>query len=204
MKITFEPYNPLWKQTFNEIKKELTEILCPVTPGIEHIGSTSVQGLSAKPIIDILIGLETEADLDIIPPLLMAKDYMYYEKYNEDMPYRRFFIKLKVSPQSLSLPVYIKKSDIVPEESHNHAFRMAHIHVIPVNSEHWMRHIAFRDYLRAHQEVKNEYQRLKEKLSMMEWKDGNDYNQAKDCFIKEEEQKAIKWYHEFYKLNRNG
>ena len=181
MKITFEPYNPLWKQTFNEIKKELTEILCPVTPGIEHIGSTSVQGLSAKPIIDILIGLETEADLDIIPPLLMAKDYMYYEKYNEDMPYRRFFIKLKVSPQSLSLPVYIKKSDIVPEESHNHAFRMAHIHVIPVNSEHWMRHIAFRDYLRAHQEVKNEYQRLKEKLSMMEWKDGNDYNQAKDC-----------------------
>ncbi|MOA08135.1 dephospho-CoA kinase/protein folding accessory domain-containing protein [compost metagenome] len=79
---------------------------------------------------------------------------------------------------------------------HNHAHRIAHVHVLPFGSEHWIRHIAFRDYLRVHPAIKDEYQKLKEQLSTMEWKDGNDYNDAKDSFIKREERKAIKWYYE--------
>lgn len=194
MKITFEPYNPLWKQTFNEIKKELVQEIGFLEPQIEHIGSTAVEGLSAKPIIDILIGVKNSAELDIIPPLLMEKGYVYYEKYNEDMPYRRFFVKLKQAPQRLSLPVHIKPADIIPEELHNHILRVAHIHVMPLDSAHWIRHIAFRDYLRTHLEIKEEYQQLKEKLSTQEWKDGNEYNEGKDVFLKREEQKAINWY----------
>lgn len=196
MKITFEQYNPLWQQAFDDIKKELVRDIGFLEPQIEHIGSTSVQGLSAKPIIDILIGVKNSADLDIIPPLLMERDYVYYEKYNEDMPYRRFFVKLKQAPQSLSLPIHIKSADTIPEALHNHALRLAHIHVMPLDSAHWIRHVAFRDYLRAHPEIKDEYQQLKEKLSMQEWRDGNEYNEAKDAFLKREEQKAINWYNQ--------
>ncbi len=165
-----------------------------LNPQIEHIRSTSVEGLSAKPIIDIMIGVRSEGDLNKIPSLLKGKTYVYYEKYNEDMPYRRFFIKLKDLPQNLDLPEIIHQGDEIHEKMHDHKLRIAHIHSIPVSSEHWLRHIAFRDYLRTHPEVRDEYQKLKEHLSLQEWHDGNDYNEGKDPFIKKEEQKAVQWY----------
>ncbi|MGE8554709.1 MAG: GrpB family protein [Chryseobacterium jejuense] len=194
MKVTFEKYNPSWKNQFESIKNELEKSIGFLDPQIEHIGSTSVEGLSAKPIIDIMIGVKDESELNKLPLLLQGKDYVYYEKYNEDMPYRRFFIKLKDKPQNLGFSEIIHAEDEIPEELHNHNLRIAHIHTIPVSSEHWLRHMAFRDYLRAHPEVKEEYQQLKEKLSTMEWMDGNDYNDGKDPFIKKEEQNAIQWY----------
>lgn len=194
MKVTFEKYNPFWNSQFESIKKELEESIGFLQPKIEHIGSTSVEGLSAKPIIDIMIGVKNESELDEIPSLLQGKGYVYYEKYNEDMPYRRFFIKLKDKPQNLGFPEIIYTEDEIPEALHNHNLRIAHIHTIPTSSEHWLRHIAFRDYLRAHPEVKKEYQQLKEKLSTMEWLDGNDYNDGKDPFIKREEKNAVQWY----------
>ncbi|WES95811.1 GrpB family protein [Chryseobacterium arthrosphaerae] len=194
MKITFEKYNPSWKEQFESIRNELEENTGFLNPQIEHIGSTSVEGLSAKPIIDIMIGVQNDEDLDKIPPLLKGKNYVYYEKYNGEMPYRRFFIKLTDYPQNLGLPEIIHQGDEIPEKMHDHKLRIAHIHTIPVSSEHWLRHIAFRDYLRTHPEVRNEYQKIKERLSMQEWHDGNDYNEGKDPFIKKEEQKAVRWY----------
>lgn len=194
MKVTFEKYNPSWKTQFESIKNELEESIGFLNPEIEHIGSTSVEGLSAKPIIDIMIGVKDESELNQIPLLLRGKNYVYYEKYNEDMPYRRFFIKLIDTPQDLGFPEIIHSGDEIPEELHNHHLRIAHIHTIPVSSEHWIRHIAFRDYLRTHPEVKEEYQKLKEELSTMEWFDGNDYNEGKDPFIKREEKNAVQWY----------
>ena len=179
MKIKFEKYNPNWQSDFEKLKDELSELIGFINPKIEHIGSTSVDGLSAKPIIDILIGMNDESDLErtIIP--LIDNDYAYYEEYNKNMPYRRFFVKHK----TLSIPN--------ADEYNN---RLAHIHILPYNSEHWIRHIAFRDYLRTHQTVKNQYQKTKEQLSNKEWRDGNEYNEAKDTFLKEEERKAVNWY----------
>ncbi|MDH6308554.1 GrpB-like predicted nucleotidyltransferase (UPF0157 family) [Dysgonomonas sp. PFB1-18] len=194
MKVKFEKYNPLWKQAFEQIEDELNEIVGFANPQIEHIGSTSVEGLSAKPIIDILIGLKSEDDLDEITRPLMSKGYVYYEKYNEAMPYRRFFVKHKINPQDLSVPLLIREGDNIADTSAEHDHRLAHIHAIPVDSQHWIRHIAFRDYLRAHPFIRDEYQYLKEQLSTKEWKDGNEYNEGKDDFIKQEEQKAIAWY----------
>lgn len=194
MKIIFEKYNPFWKEQFESIKSELEKNIGLLHPIIEHIGSTSVEGLSAKPIIDIMIGVKDESELDKVPPLLQGKDYVYYQKYNEDMPYRRFFIKLTDQPHNLGFPEVIYSESEIPEELHNHRHRIAHIHTIPVSSEHWLRHIAFRDYLRTHPEIREEYQQLKEKLSTMEWFDGNDYNEGKDPFIKREEKKAVQWY----------
>ncbi|PKF74568.1 GrpB family protein [Chryseobacterium sp. PMSZPI] len=199
MKITVEQYNPSWKIQFDSIKNELEKNIGFLSPRIEHIGSTSVEGLSAKPIIDIMIGIKDEEELDKIPVLLQGQDYVYYEKYNKDMPYRRFFIKLIDRPRKLDLPEIIHTNDEIPEKIHDHTLRIAHIHVIPISSEHWTRHIAFRDYLRTHREIKDEYQHLKEYLSQKEWYDGNDYNEGKDPFIKRAEQKAVQWYVELQK-----
>lgn len=199
MKIAFEKYDPAWKKQFEDLKNELEDSLVFFDPIIEHIGSTSVDGLSAKPIIDIMIGLRQESDLDMVPLLLKGKDYVYYEIYNEDMPYRRFFIKLKEKPEVFGFPEIIHPNDHIPEELHNHHIRTAQIHVIPIDSEHWTRHIAFRDYLRTHPDVKKEYQELKKELCKQEWIDGNDYNRGKDPFIKREERRAVIWYQDLEK-----
>lgn len=194
MKIKFEQYNPAWKQAFEQIKNELISTIGFINPQIEHIGSTSVEGLSAKPIIDILIGLDNENDLDKIVHPLMNNGYVYYEKYNKVMPYRRFFVKHKTDPHNLSIPILIRENDNILDETDEHNYRLAHIHALPYNSKHWIRHIAFRDYLRAHTDLQEKYQYLKEELSTKEWRDGNEYNEGKDDFIKKEEQKAVDWY----------
>lgn len=181
---------------FEGLKEELSEKLLVLSPRIEHIGSTSVEGLSAKPIIDIMIGVSDDKDLDKVPILLNNGSYVYYEKYNEDMPYRRFFVRLTANAKELGLKEVIGKEDDIPEQMHDHSLRMAHVHVIPTDSEHWLRHIAFRDYLRAHPAIVQEYQTLKERLTQQEWKDGNDYNAGKDVFLKREEQNALRWYKE--------
>ena len=194
MILPFEPYNPIWKAKFSSIQRDLHTLLKPIDPRIDHIGSTAVEGLSAKPIIDILIGLDKDSDLDLVPVLLKGKSYVYYEKYNEEMPYRRFFVALIDRPEVLGVPEHIVRGDEIPERLHDHSLRIAHIHSIPWKSDHWLRHIAFRDYLRTHSEVRDNYQRIKEDLVLREWKDGNDYNGAKDEFLKEYERKAIEWY----------
>lgn len=193
MKIKFEPHNPEWKLHFEQLYKELHELIGFIDPKIEHIGSTSVEGLSAKPIIDILIGLHVH-DLDKVVTPLTGKGYIYYEKYNEDMPYRRFFVKHKPGTTYNSHSQIIRKDDVITVNTHEHNNRLAHIHVLPYNSQHWIRHIAFRDYLRTHPSTKIAYQELKLALVKQEWADGNAYNEAKDWFMKAEEQKAIEWY----------
>lgn len=194
MNIHLKTYDPLWKQHFETLREELSSLLGSPEPKIEHIGSTSVEGLSAKPIIDLLIGVADQAGLDRVITPLMDNGYIYYEKYNQDMPYRRFFVKHKVNPESLGLPAIYREQDIIPATTQEHDQRLAHIHVLPYLSEHWIRHIAFRDYLRTHSIVRQQYQALKENLVLQEWADGNAYNQAKDDFLKTEEQKAIDWY----------
>lgn len=194
MKIELEKYSPFWKDQFGDIKTELIEKIGFLHPRIEHIGSTSVEGLSAKPIIDILIGLERfELLQEVINPLLEI-NYVYYPVFNEIMPYRRFFIKHKNEAYPLKMLNIVNSERDIPKSTEEHNSRLAHIHVLTYNSEHWIRHIAFRDYLKEHLSVQKEYQELKEKLSAKDWSDGNDYNKAKNNFIKIEEKRAIDWY----------
>jgi GrpB-like predicted nucleotidyltransferase (UPF0157 family) len=110
------------------------------------------------------------------------------------MPYRRFFVGLIDRPEVLGLSEHIAPEDEIPARLHDHSLRIAHIHSIPRSSVHWLRHIAFRDYLRAHDGVRDRYQAIKEKLVLQQWKDGNDYNDAKDEFLKRYERKAVEWY----------
>ncbi|WP_300669143.1 GrpB family protein [Soonwooa sp.] len=194
MILPFEPYNPLWKKQFRVIEQELKSVFGDFPVQIDHIGSTSVDGLSAKPIIDIQLGVETDEDLNKIPELLKLSNVVYYEKYNHDMPTRRFFVLFKQTTDEMDIAPIVKLDEEIPAQLHNHNLRLAHIHAFVKGSEDWLRHIAFRDYLRTNESIKNEYQTLKEKLVKNEWKDGNEYNDAKDAFLKKHEKIALEWY----------
>jgi GrpB-like predicted nucleotidyltransferase (UPF0157 family) len=175
IQIKLEKYNPAWPAQFEEYKNQLKQALNKFSNvQIEHIGSTSVEGLKAKPIIDILIGLSKEQLSNCVVPISRV-DYSYIAYYTPELPIRRFFILSRNSKhwnQSLLHPPF-------PQ----HAERLAHLHVCTYQSNWWHRHIAFRDLLRSNEQVRSDYEALKEKLSEQSWESGNDYAAAKTSFI---------------------
>jgi GrpB-like predicted nucleotidyltransferase (UPF0157 family) len=115
---------------------------------IEHVGSTSVPGLAAKPIIDLMPGLRCLADAAALIPKLMTIGYEYAPKlehpspdWGAGMPFRRYFRK-----------------DVGGE-------RAFHMHMVEVGSPFWNDHIAFRDYLRSSPQEATDYARLKRELA---------------------------------------
>lgn len=165
MKITIAEYSVAWRQMFAEEKMRLQKIL-PVSAQVEHIGSTSVPGLAAKPVIDIMIGLSDFIQADALVPRVQSLGYEYVSRFEVEMPFRRYFRK------------------------DNEGVRTHQIHMVAFDSEFWRRHLAFRDYLKAHPKTAAEYAALKRNLAEQEWKDGNDYADAKTEFIQSIEARA--------------
>jgi GrpB-like predicted nucleotidyltransferase (UPF0157 family) len=88
-KITVEDYNSHWSEQFDKEKVNLKQILTDEVISIEHIGSTSVKGLGAKPILDIAIGVN---DLEIVSEFIEPLKQIGYEfVYHKEFPDRRFF-----------------------------------------------------------------------------------------------------------------
>ena len=158
MKINIVPYNDEWPLLFETIKKEIKSIIDNKII-IEHIGSTSVHNLASKPIIDILIGVGSN-ELDMYVKPIKNLGYTHIKEYEIETPNRRFF--------------FYEKSNK----------RIAHIHLVKKNSRWFKRHIAFRNELRSNEVTRKKYQRLKYSLSEKEWKDGNEYADAKTTFIR--------------------
>ena len=192
MKIEIEEYNREWTGQFEKIKADLYSILINLNPKIEHIGSTSIPDLAAKPIIDIQVGIKNSNDLDKTIEPMINNHYIYYEIYNSVMPDRRLFVGLKDEKDIRNFQNIYSKGDLIPHEKINQ-LRLTHVHIWEHGTKDWNRHIAFRNYLREHAEVKGQYESLKKQLSLKDWKDGNEYNDAKDSFIKTTEAKAILW-----------
>jgi GrpB-like predicted nucleotidyltransferase (UPF0157 family) len=192
MKIIIEDYTPKWVDDFVTERDRLEQALDGIPATIEHIGSTSVPGLGAKPIIDILIGLHSEHDLDKVIAPMQQSGYTYFRKYEPMMPYRRLFIKLEPLPQKMPPAIVDIGEELVTGKDFK---AKANIHILVKDTPHWDRHIAFRDFLRAHPDTKDAYDALKKELSLREFKDTLEYNQAKDAFVKEVEQQALNWYY---------
>lgn len=166
MKVSVVEYRPQWQKIFEEEKLRLRAVLNEVSARIEHIGSTSVVGLAAKPIIDIMIGLPDFSVADSRVPQIVALGYEYFKKYEDEMPYRRYFAK------------------------NLNTVRTHQIHIVETGSEFWERHLFFRDYLRQNRETADDYAALKKRLAEREWTDVNEYADAKTEFIKAIENKA--------------
>jgi len=194
MKISIESYNEDWPKQFLKLKKEIHTLLDEFDPVIEHFGSTAVPGLSAKPVIDILVGIEDTALFPKIVNLLLAHEsYIYYQVFDAEIPERRLFIRLRDGEDTSVFNSIMDDFETIPHDQIN-ASRIAHIHIWEINSDDWIRHIAFRDYLIAHDDVREKYADIKRGLGKKDWAHGMEYNDGKNAFIKEEEAKAIAWY----------
>lgn len=151
-------YDPLWEQAFLEEKKALQAILRGNCLAIHHIGSTSIPGLAAKPIIDIMPVVRSLAEVDKAAGEFEIIGYEFLGEFG--IPGRRFMRK---------------GGD---ERTHNvHIF--AERDKVNIN-----RHLGFRDYLRQHSEERRAYESLKRKLALQFPYDVMAYNEGKDSFIK--------------------
>lgn len=188
MKIEIVDYNPKWENDFIEEKNNLLRSLNKFNPIIEHIGSTSIKNLGAKPIIDIIIGFEKFEQLDLISNEMLSLNFTYYRIYNNVMPERRFFVKLEKSDTLPNLK-YFDEGDISPK-SIGYTPKV-HCHCTTINNDFWKRHLAFRNYLIHNNNIKDDYNNLKRELAKRDWENPNDYTDAKTNFIKSIEQKAL-------------
>lgn len=151
------PYDPSWPRLFEEERKKLLPAIGPWLAGpVEHIGSTAITGLAAKPVIDVLAGVETlEASR---PAIAVLANLGYgYAPYKPELEH--WFCRPSL------------------------AFRTHHLHLIPFGSPQWIAPIAFRDYLRAHPEIAAEYVELKQRLAKQYRFDREAYTEAKGPFV---------------------
>ncbi len=194
MKIEIVPYDKHWVTEFERLKKELSVILNSFQLSIEHIGSTSVPGLAAKNVIDILVGIKEKSQFDLINNELGLNDsYIYYKALEAELPNRRLFVRLKDGISSDKFGKVFYHQEKIPHVEVNQS-RIANVHIVEKDSSEWLRHIAFREYLKAHEGVRNEYTKIKVSLSQKNWKHGMEYNAEKKSFIKREEKNAVEWY----------
>jgi len=182
MKILLQEYQLQWKDQFELERNTIASAIAKWNPQIEHIGSTSIPGLKAKPIIDILIGLERAEFLDEIIAPLNAVGLFYHKAHEVVMPFRRFFIRLHNVEKYPDLPKIM--SDYAQIPNFETEDKKVHIHIVQKEHTFWSEHILFRDKLRENDEQRDAYADLKTRLSQMDWKNGSEYAKAKGDFIR--------------------
>ncbi|HEY4670198.1 MAG TPA: GrpB family protein [Tepidiformaceae bacterium] len=149
-------YDPEWPALFEAEAERIRAACGRVVVEIEHIGSTSVPGLAAKPIIDIMPGVEDIAGARA--RLEAGMRGLGYESLGEyGIPGRLYFRK--------GVP------------------RSHHVHVFEVGKPEWRKHLLFRDYLRAHGEAVEEYAAMKRRLAARHRTAREAYTDAKSPFI---------------------
>jgi len=150
-------YDPGWPGKFEAERANLQECIGPwVVGGIHHVGSTSIPGLPAKPVIDILVGVET---LEHSRPCIEKVASLGYQYW----PYR---------------------SDVMHWFAKPHPSRRTHhLHLIPVGSRRYLDELAFRDALRADPALAGRYAALKHELAARFPDDREAYTQHKAPFV---------------------
>lgn len=167
MKIQVVEYSADWPAMFEQEKEDILGKVNEAVVALHHIGSTAVQGLSAKPIIDML--METSS-LELLDEHTFALEALGYEGLGEfGIPGRRYFRK-----------------------GGNH--RTHQIHAFATGDPGLRRHLAFRDYLRAHPEICKDYDQLKRKVVETCQQDIDKYCEGKNDFIQRHEALALEWF----------
>jgi len=157
--IVVEPYNPLWEREFERLYEYITGTLGGLAVAVHHVGSTSVGGLAAKPIIDIDIEI---ASYDVFPQVC---EKLVEAGWRHDGDYG-------ISEREAFTP--IKPLNFIRH----------HLYVCPSNSAEMRRHLALRDYLRENKISSDEYGKLKQQLAEQHVNDIDAYIDGKSAFIK--------------------
>ena len=155
--IELVPYSPRWETLFQEEQGRLTMLLGQDVLDIQHIGSTAIVGMVAKPIIDIAIAVTTfEAGAQCVDRI-ESLGYIYRGEHG--IPRRHYFIK--GNP------------------------RTHHLHMVEIDSDDWTDNLLFRDYLRSHPDMAEQYAALKQELAATYATDRRAYTESKAPFIQE-------------------
>ena len=164
-RVVIVDYDPQWPRLFELESQRVAEALGETAVGVEHIGSTAVEGLPAKPIIDMLAGLRT---LALPAGAIAAMAELGYEFLGEHgLPGRLFFRKGRP-------PTH-------------------HVHAVLDGSDLWERHLAFRDYLREHVHEQDEYAEFKRNLVHEVGGEWDRYVEGKEPYADALERRARSW-----------
>jgi len=169
--IVIADYDPRWTAMYAEESARIQNAVGEWLLGIEHVGSTSVPGLAAKPIVDMMPGLRSLNDAPQVISAMEGLGYQYIPEYEDELPERRYFVR-------------------PPGRGYRHK-RLFHVHAVETTSEFWRRHLTFRNYLRAHSETADEYATLKRRLADEYGADRVGYTDAKTEFITRIESLAL-------------
>lgn len=164
------PYDPEWVSRASALMRTVRDALGSTALRVEHIGSTAVPGLAARPIPDIQVSIADVSDPEAFCPRLEAAGYKHFS-----------FPELDVDDY------YV----FVPADGSN----TEHIQVCQIDSHQERRHLAVRDYLRANPAERSAYEREKRASAERASGDRSTYSQGKDAFVKALERRALEWLH---------
>jgi GrpB-like predicted nucleotidyltransferase (UPF0157 family) len=152
-------YSPEWPSLFERERHALASVFSMDEFRIEHIGSTAVPGLGAKPIIDVLVGARSIPEIEARITATEALGYQYMPEHETVLPQRRFFAKPPIRP------------------------RQFHLHAVAEDSRFFVEHLLFRDALRSDSRLAAEYFAVKVALAARFGDDREGYTDAKSSFI---------------------
>lgn len=153
------PADPAWAEKFERGAATIRAVLGAMVLGVEHIGSTSVSGLAAKPVVDMLVGLPTMEDVLAAPAKLVPHGWEFPPAINDALDDRRFG---KLAPGG--------------ERTH-------HVHIVVFDADEWRRLVAFRNALRASPDLARRYEELKRDLAAQYANEREKYTAAKTDFV---------------------
>mgnify|MGYP003307386504 CR=1 FL=1 len=159
-RVVVVPYDEAWKNAFEEIKTEIEAEIGALIIGIEHVGSTSVEGMSAKPCIDIDVVIRDYSVFDAVVQKLNAIGYIHEG----------------------DLGIKDREAFKYTDKPH---LMLHHLYVCPQDSEELRRHITFRDFLRSNPEAVRKYSLIKEKAAELFPNDIDGYIEYKSPCIEE-------------------
>ena len=157
--VELEDYNIKWNEDYEKEKKLLEEVLGNLIVEINHVGSTSIKGLKAKPIIDISLVINSLDEVPKIDELLTPYDY--HNRGNQGIEDRVFFAK-------------------GPDDARTH-----YLHITTPNSNTYYNQVYFKRYLNDHPEYIDKYCKLKQELALKYANERPKYTAGKNEFINE-------------------
>lgn len=153
------PYAEAWPAMFITERDRLAQLFPQQMLDIEHFGSTAIPGMPAKPIIDILAGVESMAVADTLFGPILASGYTTSREFNAMLPDRRWFMRFADGK------------------------RTHHLHVVVLGGGQWEERLRFRDILRSHAGLAQQYAKLKSELASRHRNDREAYTNAKSEFV---------------------
>lgn len=167
--VALHPHDPAWADLAAQYSAALATVLGDTLVVIEHIGSTAIPGISAKPVIDLMPVVSSLEAVDVVRPRIEALGYVWKGEFG--LAGRR----------------YCTMSDPAT------GARLVHVHILQRGSGDVDRMLAFRDYLRAHPDEAHAYEREKQRAAALHPNDSLAYNEEKSAWIKECERRAFHW-----------